>query len=274
MKHVLLAMGMVALLGLMLPAAGADEPSTAAQAALAAMHDSLVLQNGEPTAELMKLVAASENETSAESNTLILLEMVSLLEARVASGAATSAEGVTTVTLTPRPIKLVMVQEGGAWKVDLKATLAGLPEGTRQAIAKLGTEQELTQEPPPGTPVAQEAPAAVGEVTDKTFEAQVTKSQGWVLVDFWEDGCGWCDMLAPVLKALAPQYAGKPRFLALNSGKSPQTTAAYNVNGFPTMVIFQNGLVAGRHEGYLAAGPLKAWIDGVLKGTAAPTDDR
>ena len=272
MKYLVVAVVMVALVGLILPAAQADDASMAAQAAVAAMHESLVNQNGEPTAELQKLVISSENAASAESNTLMLLEMVSLLSARVAPGADTSADGVTTVTITPRPIKFVMVRDGDAWKVDLRATMAALPEATRQAVEKMGTEQQTPAVSPPATGGAT---ATVGEVNDNTFSDQVLKTPGWVMVDFSASWCEPCQQLAPVLKAMAPEYAGKLRFLSLDIDKSPKTNNANHVDGWPTLIIFHNGQVVGRwDEGYAEADRLKPWIDGVLKGTAAPTGDR
>ena len=36
-------------------------------------------------------------------------------------------------------------------------------------------------------------------VTDASFEDDVLKSEGPVLVDYWSEGCGPCLMLAPVL---------------------------------------------------------------------------
>lgn len=269
MKHLwstltLLVMG--TLVGLVVAPAYADEAVTAAQQALAAMHESLLNPEGTAAQELEGRVVASEPAVFAEANTLALLQFVSLLGLQIAPTAVMSEDGATaSVTVDPEPIKLVMVKQEDQWKVDLKATLEALPEATRAAL------ERMVQAGQPGDdqPQASEAPGTVSEVTDETFGDKVTRATGWVLVDFGADWCPPCKALEPVLKELAPEYTGKLTFLSLDVDGSPESARAYNVRGVPTMIIFQNGLVAGQHVGYLAKEPLKQWIDGVLAGTAA-----
>ena len=48
-------------------------------------------------------------------------------------------------------------------------------------------------------------------VTDKSFDADVLKAEGPVLVDFWAEWCGPCKMLGPILDELAGEYEGRVR---------------------------------------------------------------
>jgi thioredoxin 1 len=55
------------------------------------------------------------------------------------------------------------------------------------------------------------ASANVIELTDDNFDSQVLKSELPVLIDFWAVWCGPCKQIAPIVDALADQYAGKLR---------------------------------------------------------------
>jgi hypothetical protein len=43
----------------------------------------------------------------------------------------------------------------------------------------------------------------VEKVTDATFEADVLKASGPVVVDFWAEWCGPCRMIAPALEEIS-----------------------------------------------------------------------
>ena len=47
----------------------------------------------------------------------------------------------------------------------------------------------------------------ITNVSDASFEADVIKAEGPVLVDYWAEWCGPCKMIAPVLDEIAQTYA-------------------------------------------------------------------
>ena len=102
---------------------------------------------------------------------------------------------------------------------------------------------------------------AVGKVSDTTFEVEVLKATGPVVVDFWAEWCGPCRMIAPALDEIAASATGqKVKIVKLNVDENPTTASKYGVMSIPTLVIFKNGELASRHVGVMPKQKLEQWI--------------
>lgn len=99
------------------------------------------------------------------------------------------------------------------------------------------------------------------ELTDETFAKDIASCEQPILVDFWAPWCPPCRMVAPVLEALAADYAGKVKIAKLNVDDNPRTAGAFGVASIPTMILFKGGEVVDMIVG---AQP-RASIEGVLK---------
>lgn len=106
--------------------------------------------------------------------------------------------------------------------------------------------------------------SAALDLTDATFEAEISKATVPVLVDFWAPWCGPCKAVAPVLDELAVEYAGKLIIAKMNVDDNQATPARFNVRSIPNMVIFKNGEVAARIIGARPKSDLKATIDDLI----------
>ena len=79
------------------------------------------------------------------------------------------------------------------------------------------------------------------ELDKLTFEEEVLKAPGKVLVDFYGDGCVPCQALMPHIHGFAEQYGDKLKFCALNTTKARRLAIAQRVLGLPVIAIYENG---------------------------------
>lgn len=106
--------------------------------------------------------------------------------------------------------------------------------------------------------------AAITYVTDSSFDQDVLKSTGPVLVDFWAEWCGPCKMIAPVLEEIASEYTGRLKVAKLNIDENPATPPKFGIRGIPTLMLFKNGSVEATKVGAVSKSQLAAFIDGNL----------
>ena len=99
------------------------------------------------------------------------------------------------------------------------------------------------------------------QVSDDSFETDVLRAEGPVLVDFWAEWCGPCKQIAPSLEKIAGEMDGKVTFTKINIDDNPQTPTQFGVRGIPTLMIFKDGQVAAMKVGALPESKLKEWVE-------------
>lgn len=97
----------------------------------------------------------------------------------------------------------------------------------------------------------------------KTF-GEILRTEPLVLVDFTAEWCGPCKMLKPVLDDLKSETGDKLMILKLDVDKNPEASAAYNIQGVPTLILFKNGKNVWRNSGVLPLNFLKSKIERFL----------
>ncbi len=98
-------------------------------------------------------------------------------------------------------------------------------------------------------------------VSDASFEADVLKVSGPVLVDYWAEWCGPCKMIAPILDEVAESYDGRLTVAKLNIDENADTPPKFGIRGIPTLMLFKDGQVVATKVGALSKSQLTAFID-------------
>ena len=101
----------------------------------------------------------------------------------------------------------------------------------------------------------------IKHISDSSFEADVLKDTGAVLVDYWAEWCGPCKMIAPILDDVAVAYQGKLTIAKMNVDENREIPAKFGIRGIPTLMLFKNGELAATKVGALNKTQLTAFID-------------
>ena len=85
-----------------------------------------------------------------------------------------------------------------------------------------------------------------------------------VMIDFYADWCGPCQMMGPVVANFAEEYAGKVKIGKVNTDAEPQLAKDYQVMSIPNFVFIKDGKVVDQAIGAVSADALKEKLDALL----------
>ena len=102
--------------------------------------------------------------------------------------------------------------------------------------------------------------------SDLIFDAVTNRAAIPVLADFWAPWCGPCKMVAPELRKIAAEGAGRWLVIKVNTELLPSLSQRFRVTAIPTMILFQNGLEEARQAGAMPAPAIRKFLEPWLRG--------
>ena len=101
---------------------------------------------------------------------------------------------------------------------------------------------------------------ATVKVTDSSFETDVLKASGPVVVDFWAEWCGPCRTIGPALEEISSEMNGKVTIAKINIDENPGIASQLGIRSIPTLMIFKDGQKVDQKIGAAPKGDLQRWI--------------
>lgn len=103
----------------------------------------------------------------------------------------------------------------------------------------------------------------ITEVTSETFHGVVLErsQQVPVLVDYWAEWCGPCQMQLPVLMKLVEEHAGGFELAKINTDEQQGLAREHGIRSLPTMRLYKDGEIAEEILGAQTESTLRTLLD-------------
>ena len=97
-------------------------------------------------------------------------------------------------------------------------------------------------------------------LAEVAFNAQLSKSELPMVVDFWAPWCGPCRTMAPEFEKVCAQLEPRARFAKVDTEAHQDVGAQYQIRSIPTLAIFKAGREVARISGARSARDFAQWI--------------
>lgn len=98
-------------------------------------------------------------------------------------------------------------------------------------------------------------------MSDKKTFKELIQGDKPVLVDFSAEWCGPCKMMAPILKEFSNEMGDRVKVIKVDVDKNQQAAMAYQIQGVPTLILFQKGKVVWRQSGVAPTHQLRSIVN-------------
>ena len=101
---------------------------------------------------------------------------------------------------------------------------------------------------------------AVIRLTKENFQAEVMQADKPVLIDFYADWCGPCQMVSPIVDEIAGERSDI-KVCKVNVDEQMELAQSFGVSSIPTLVVMQDGKVTQQVVGLRPKEQILAMLD-------------
>lgn len=102
------------------------------------------------------------------------------------------------------------------------------------------------------------------DVTDETFETEVTQADTPVAAEFYTQLCPTCKRVTPIFEGLSEDYSGRVKFVKVDVAKASETARNLAVLASPSIVVLRAGQEVDRIAGHADKAKLVRLIEAAL----------
>lgn len=96
----------------------------------------------------------------------------------------------------------------------------------------------------------------ITQITNENYEQEVLKAAGTVVVDFYADWCGPCQMQGPIIEELAAERTDV-KFCKLNTDVAVAVAIENGITSIPTIMVVKDGEITFKEAGLMSKAELE-----------------
>lgn len=104
----------------------------------------------------------------------------------------------------------------------------------------------------------------IHHIENERILSEVLKNEKLVIVDFFAEWCGPCQMLSKILVEIEKEYSEKLEIYKVNVDESQECAMRYGITAMPTLLFFKNGEEVERQVGYLEKDELEKIVQELM----------